>query len=857
MHYAPQQIPNGLAALILFVLALYGWSRRRTRLSLPFAGIMLLGAFWGACSTLELASEALATKILWNRLHFVSTTLGVVILFWIVLKSRGRARWLAPKRFFIFLIEPAAALVLALSGWGDWLFLSGISLSYAGPVPTLVYVAGPLYWVHVAYTYALLTCSFVPFASWARDSQPRFRSQSKHIVVAMVLPGPVNVLFHIGLSPLPGIDLTPAALVVTGAIASLAIFRFRLADIVPLASRLIVQTMEDLTLVVDAKDNLVDFNPSARVAIGMDPRRAAGRTLEELPPPWPDVFAPYAGVPSARDVVRVELPAGVRWYHLAVSALRDESGATVGRLFHLHDVTERKRVEDALRESEKNLRTSESKYRNLIEVAPEAISVVENQNIIFCNSRLLDMLGYTHEEMIGMEFRPLIHKDDLSRATERYVVRSTGKFIPKTVQRLVKKDGEIIWVDTIGQRIEWEGRPAVLYFSSDITEKKRLEELFAQAQKMEAIGRLAGGVAHDFNNMLQVILGFCSMMKSYPNDRNAILNDLRVIEDSAQRAASLTQQLLAFSRKQMVQPKVIDLGELVQQSKKMLGRVLGEDIALTVVLGEEASRVKADAAQIQQVIMNLALNARDAMPEGGTITISIDNVSLLEAMGHEIPAGDYVRLTVSDIGHGMDVSTMDHLFEPFFTTKGLGKGTGLGLSIVYGIVKQCEGYIKVESKICAGSTFTIHLPRVCEPTEDSKARAEEESHHGSASILLVEDEASVRKLVRMILEKGGYTVTEAESGEEAIKVCRAHPEGFDLLITDIVLTGMRGRKVADSVRHFFPRVQMIYMSGYSDNSDAPQQESVSFLKKPFSSTELLAQVKKTLAVEPNRSISST
>src|SRR5208283_5053844 len=374
---------------------------------------------------------------------------------------------------------------------------------------------------------------------------------------------------------------------------------------------------------------------------------------------------------------------------------------------------------------------------------------------------------------------------------------------------------------------------------------------------MEAIGRLAGGIAHDFNNMLQVILGFCSMIKSYPDDRNAILNDIGVIEDSAQRAASLTQQLLTFSRKQVVQPQVIDFGVLIQQSEKMLSRVLGEDVALTVVLGEEASRVLVDTAQMQQVIMNLALNARDAMPGGGRITISIENVTTVEAMGHEIPAGDYVRLTVDDSGHGMDSSTMDHLFEPFFTTKGLGKGTGLGLSIVFGTVKQCGGYIRVESRVGAGSTFTIHLPRVFGPTEDSKARAEEESHHGSTSILVVEDETAVRNLVKKILEKGGYAVTEAKSGEEAIEICRAHDEGFDLIVTDIVLTGIRGSEVADSVRDSFPKVRVIYMSGYADKGNDPQQESLPILQKPFSATQLLAQVKRSLAGEPKRSTSST
>ncbi|HYW83528.1 MAG TPA: PAS domain S-box protein, partial [Spirochaetia bacterium] len=307
------------------------------------------------------------------------------------------------------------------------------------------------------------------------------------------------------------------------------------------------------------------------------------------------------------------------------------------------------------------LRLSESKYRSLVEVAPEGVWVVENGKVIFCNTHFLDILGYSREEMMGMPVETINFRDDLQNSMERYTARAEGRLLPKSVTRQVRKNGKVIWVETSGQRIEWEGKSAVLYFSSDVSERKAFEEQFAQAQKMEAIGRLSGGIAHDFNNILQVILGFCTMMKSYPDDRNAILNDLAIIEDSAKRAASLTQQLLAFSRKQVVQPKVIDLGRLVQQSEKMLCRVLGEDVALTVVLGGEEACVRADAAQIQQVTMNLALNARDAMPNGGRITISIENVHVREAAGRDIPPGDYVRLTVNDTGRGMDSHTLGHL----------------------------------------------------------------------------------------------------------------------------------------------------------------------------------------------------
>ncbi len=489
------------------------------------------------------------------------------------------------------------------------------------------------------------------------------------------------------------------------------------------------------------------------------------------------------------------------------------------------------------------LHHSEMKYRKLIEAAPEAISVVEQGRVTFCNTGLLDMLGFSREEMIGREIARLIHKDDVKDSMDRHQARARGSLLPKVVNRNVRKDGVAIWVESVGIPIEWEGRPAILYFAQDVSERKRLEEQFAHAQKMEAIGRLSGGIAHDFNNLLQVILGFCSMIKSSPDDPAAVLRDMRVIEDSARKAASLTQQLLAFSRKQIVQSRLFDVRDLVMQFESMLGRLLGEDVVLTVERGTEESRVRADPDQIQQVIMNLALNARDAMPLGGRITISIDVVAAPGPSGLEIPAGEYVRIAVSDTGAGMDDATMDHLFEPFFTTKEIGKGTGLGLSIVYGIVKQCGGYIKVESSVGAGSTFTIHLPRVLGPLENPDASAEEEQQQGSGSILVVEDEPSVRSLVRKILECGGYTVEDAESGEKALEICRARDKAFDLLLTDIVLAGMRGGEVADRVRRISPGIQVVFMSGYAGKADTPRPEYLPILRKPFSSAELLSRVK--------------
>ena len=536
---------------------------------------------------------------------------------------------------------------------------------------------------------------------------------------------------------------------------------------------------------------------------------------------------------------------GLLWVETVGQKIQWEGRPAV--LYFSTDVSARVAAERALRESELRYRISESKYRNLIEVAPEAIYVVEDGRISFCNSHFQEMLGYREEEIRGKSIQELTHPDDVAASMERYARRVGGEVLPPAVLRHVRKDGVVIWVETVGQRIEWEGRSAVLYFSSDVTSRRTLEEQYVQAQKMEAIGRLAGGIAHDFNNLLQVILGFATTLKDYLDDRPAVLRDLGMIEEAATKAASLTQQLLAFSRKQVIKPRVIDLGQLLQQSEQILGRLLGHDVSLVVKLGTEDSRVRADASQLQQVVMNLVINARDAMPSGGTITVTLGNVVLAGAAADDLPAGSYVRLVVEDTGRGMDAETLRRLFEPFFTTKENGSGSGLGLSIVYGVVRQAGGRIHAQSAPGSGSRFEVYLPRVFEESETAAAVPSAERLRGTGSVLVVEDQASVRRFVKEVLERSGYSVTAAASGEEAVKIAIARGDGFDLLLTDIFLTGIRGEEVADAVRVLNPRTRVIYMSGYVSPAKVEWMNGAAFLQKPFTPSSLLQEVRRSLS----------
>jgi signal transduction histidine kinase/ActR/RegA family two-component response regulator len=403
------------------------------------------------------------------------------------------------------------------------------------------------------------------------------------------------------------------------------------------------------------------------------------------------------------------------------------------------------------------------------------------------------------------------------------------------------------------------GESVMLAFFRDITRRKQAEEALhrsreelLQSQKMEAIGRLAGGVAHDFNNLLTAITGYCDLLLEEIGEREQMRADAEEILRAAERAATLTRQLLAFSRRQVLLPKVFDLNQLVSDVERLLLRLIGEHIEFVTVLESELPHVRLDPGQLEQLVINLAVNARDAMPRGGRLSITTENL--------EIPSGgdpahsgiapaSYVTLSVSDTGVGMDAATRSKIFEPFFSTKESGKGTGLGLATVYGIIQQSGGEIRVESELGTGSTFTIYLPKVDEALPDSEPTLVHESLRGDETILLVEDSKTVRNLVLRYLEKHGYTVIDAESGIEALRIAAAHPGRIDLLITDVVLPKIDGHEFAMRLVEARPETEVIYMSGFSDDALARHEVDVgdlTMIQKPFTQRQLLSEVRRVL-----------
>jgi PAS domain S-box-containing protein len=511
---------------------------------------------------------------------------------------------------------------------------------------------------------------------------------------------------------------------------------------------------------------------------------------------------------------------------------------------HIALAIERRRAED-------DLRRNESMLRLLFEHNPLPTWLYDMESLKFlrANDAAVKLYGYSEEEFIAMSIlaiRPeserekaLSHVSKMRPADEEY-----GVWLHRT------RDGSVFEAEIISHELLYAGKRVRLVVAQDVSERKQLEGQLRQAQKMEAIGRLAGGVAHDFNNMLMVIKGHTELLLNVMPPTDSITRKIQQIDRSADRAASLTRQLLAFSRMQVLQPQVINLNSIVDEMGKLLPRLIGEDIDLAIRGSENLGAIRADASQMEQVIMNLAVNARDAMANGGKLLIETANVDLDHSytLSHPLmKPGRYVQLTVSDSGTGMDAETQAHIFEPFFTTKEKGKGTGLGLATVYGIVKQSGGFIWVYSELGKGTCFKIYLPRVDQAEEKiGVAKPTAEVPNGTETVLLAEDEADVREIARQFLESGGYQVIEARNGAEAIELAWANVGKIDLLITDMVMPGMTGQELAAKLQREQPYLCVIFMSGYSEHAATEMADAdpgVRLLTKPFSRSALLRAVR--------------
>ncbi len=488
-------------------------------------------------------------------------------------------------------------------------------------------------------------------------------------------------------------------------------------------------------------------------------------------------------------------------------------------------------------------------YRMLFEASPVPTWVYDAETLEFLavNDAAVRHYGWSRHEFLSMRITEIRPADEVENLLKSIRGGSVGSHERET-WRHQRRDGSVIDVEISAGRIVFEGRDAALVVARDVTERRELEERLAAAEKMEAVGRLAGGVAHDFNNLLTVISGYAEILRSDPAASEA----LDEIDHAAEQATALTRQLLAFSRRQVLHPQPVDVNEIVGGISTMLERIIGDDVQVAVQLAEDIPAVEADRAQIERVVLNLAANARDAMPNGGRLTIETASVVLEEsyvATHGDVTPGPHVLLAISDTGTGMNEEVRRRLFEPFFTTKAGGGGTGLGLATVFGVVKQSGGSIFVYSEEGRGTTFKIYLPISSRQVEPAPAADEPPDERGSETVVVVEDDESVRELVKLMLGGCGYDVLSAPDADAAVDLCGEHPGGVDLLLTDVVMPEIGGRALAERLTALFPHLRVLFMSGYSDEAvfrHGMIRPGTAFIEKPFTQVALARKVREVL-----------
>ena len=646
--------------------------------------------------------------------------------------------------------------------------------------------------------------------------------------------------------------------------------------------RMIVENMHDSIGLLDLDFNYIYLSPSAVRITGYDP-------AEHLKIPTKDHMTPesysllvnalaeelqreFSGGPvDTRRVRTVEIEVYHKkghtvWVELTAAFNRDASGKPVGIMVASRDVTERRKIRE-------DLRMSENRYRTIVENMQDSITLLDlDLNCLYVSPSEVGITGYTPEELMEIPTKNQLTPESFAIAEKILVEELEREFSDEPVDphrsrtvdvEVYHKKGGTVWTElTVSFNRDENGKPIGLILASrDITarrkaeeEKDKLEKQLIQAQKMETVGRLAGGVAHDFNNMLSVILGYVEISKLRLDRENPLLRDLAEIEKAALRSRDIITQLLAFSRKQIIAPKIVDLNDLVSRTQKALNRLIGEDIHLSYHPGKELWAIKFDPSQIEQILFNLAVNARDAMPEGGKLTIETCNKTLDDFYCEShlgFKPGDFVRLTVSDNGTGMDKETLQYIFEPFFTTKEAGRGTGLGLATVYGIVKQNEGFINVYSEPGQGTTFSIYLPRTAEETEAQEESHEEQMLTGSGNILLVEDDPMVLAIAKEMLESIGYAVRVAADPLDALAICE-RDQAIDMVLTDVVMPIMNGKELKKRLLGIRPDIKVLFMSGYTANTIAHHgvlEEGVDFLAKPFTMKDLASKVRQVMGAK--------
>jgi two-component system, cell cycle sensor histidine kinase and response regulator CckA len=831
------------SVVITSFMGIYAWRNRTLPGATPFAVLMLVAVVWSLGSLLELSGADLPTKTLCANFRYLGVVAAPVVWLALALQYTGRDQLLTRRNLAFLAIVPLISILLLWTNELHGLMRRDIHLVLIGSFSVIGKTYGPWFWVLTIYSYIILISTLTMLVNALLRAPPSYRGQPLALLTGLLLTFFGSGLHVLGLSPIPYTDPTAIVFIPAGLIIAWGLFRYHLFNIMPVARDTIFENMHDGVIVLDARDRIIDFNIATQKIFGWSPSGVTGRQTEDVLSDRPDMVERFHN--STMTQTEVVLGAGDarKYYELSGSPLTNKQGRSIGRLIIVHDITERRRVED-------NLRESEFKFRNLFELSPQAIALIDGDTgrLVDVNDVFCELVKYTKEEVLRRTLEEIISNTEEDGKRFLKELKALGEIQGTEVDFRIK-DGSILNTLIFARIIKIAGQDFMITIFANITDRKQLQDRLQNARKMEAIATLAGGVAHEFNNALAAIMGNLELFQlDLPDDRN-IIKYYKPMMDSTRRMCNLTSQLLAYARGGKYQPKRISLNDLVKDALPVIRSTIDHSISVETEFSRDIYHVNTDFTQMQMLLSAVVANAVEAIEEEGNIVIITRNEKVDEDFARQHPdlkPGRYTCLIIKDNGKGMDPETSVRMFEPFFTTKL--QGRGLGMAAVYGIVKNHDGWIWVDSKLGKGTTIHIYLPAMGVNVEE-KDEEKIELTEGTGTLLIIEDDKEVMEVSRAMAKKIGYHVLEAETGQEAVDIAWTFDGQIDLAMLDIVLPDMRAEKVYELIMEARPELKVIVYSGYSING--PAQEILDagaqcFIQKPYTFKALSNKLKEVL-----------
>ena len=835
-------LPPLVTAIVASLLAAYLYRRRSAPGAESLIALMTAVGIWSLGYSLEFASVGLADKTFWTRMEY----LGVAWIApaWLSFAlGYTQSGWLRKRRsrFLLYLI-PMAAIFGAMTNPQTHLLWTDVSLDNSGPIPLIIFQRTLFFWVYIIYSYLLILVGTLLMASKFLSAGNVYRKQLWIVMIGVAPPWLANVLYVTGLTPWPNLELTPFAFTASGLVLTVGLFRYQFMEIIPLARDAVMAGIQDAVFVLDINHRLVDLNKAAARMMNQSMESLIGRTADQFFTGQPGLMNRFQSNFEGRDEISFEK----NLLELQASTLTDGAGRKIGRLLTLRDVTEHKKAIEEIRRSQRVLKA-------ILESMPFALLVINpDKSIRQSNEAAWRLLKYDgardlqgrncHHAFCALDEGacPLFDQGLPVAAGEGVIVDRDGGRIPvlKSVIRIHLEDDDFSvegYIDLTEQKRSEE-------------ERTRLESQLFKAKKMEALGTLASGISHDFNNILQIISGYIQILQKEGLETRENARYLEQADAAIIRASDLIRRLLSYSRPGEARRKPTRLNDIVEHTVNILSRTIPKMIRIELDLADNLWTIQAEDDQLESLLLNLASNSRDAMPEGGLLTISTRNILADEDGALDLARGPHVLLSVSDMGAGMDQETQDRMFEPFFTTKTAGQGTGLGMFTVYGIVQAHGGHIQCVSKPGQGTRFDVFLPvgegRVHAVKDALTSPAG--SLEGDGTVLVVDDETPIVEVARTALEIHGYQVLTASSGEEALSTYFDLGHKVDLVVLDLSMPGMGGRACLARLLEGDPGAKVVVASGYdltNPDGDPTRDGAKEYLKKPYRLTDLLAAVR--------------